>query len=166
MYVKKLKKSIKICQLKKKSKKFGKLSEAEDAVALHVFAHRFFFSVVLLGLNALPYFLVACYATLHLALSVRPLVHPSVRPSVGPSITLSGFLRLLASLLLPKWWSASNYGPGPPACDWGSRVSGLAFPKILWLVNHLCHIICNWNSYHLDEQLEKRLLPLIALLLY
>ena len=35
--------SIKICRLKKKSKKFGKLSEAGDAVALRVFAHKFFF---------------------------------------------------------------------------------------------------------------------------
>ena len=46
IYVKKSKNSIKICQLKKKSKKFGKLSEAGDAVALRVFAYSFFFSGV------------------------------------------------------------------------------------------------------------------------
>ena len=48
-------------------------------------------------------FLVACYATLHPALSVRPSVRPSVRRSVGPShFTFFVFLRFLASLLLPK----------------------------------------------------------------
>ena len=63
-------------------------------------------------------FLVACYATLHLALSVRR----SVRPS---HFTFFGFLRSMASLLLPKWSSDLKYGPCPPARDWGSRVSGL-----------------------------------------
>ena len=72
-------------------------------------------------------FLVACYATLHPALSVRPSVGPSVRPS---HFTFFGFLRFLASLLLPKWWSDLNYGPCPPARDWGSRVSGLVFNRM------------------------------------
>ena len=55
-----------------------------------------------------------------------------VGPSVGPSVrravrhfTFSGFLRFLASLLLPKWSGDLNYGPCPPARDWGSRGSGL-----------------------------------------
>ena len=71
-------------------------------------------------------FLVACYATLHPALSVRPSVGPSVRRSVRPShFTFFGFLGFLAWLLLPKWSGNLNYGPCPPARDWGSRVSGL-----------------------------------------
>ena len=72
------------------------------------------------------YFLVACYATLHPALSVCLLsIHPSVRPSVYPSYYFFKFLRSLASLLLPKWSSDLKYCPCPPARDWGSRVSGL-----------------------------------------
>ena len=63
-------------------------------------------------------FLVACYATLHPALSVRW----SVRLS---HFTFLFFLRSLASLLLPKWWSDLKYSSCPPARDWGSRVSGL-----------------------------------------
>ena len=67
------------------------------------------------------FFLVACYATLQPAL----LVHPSVRPSVGPShFTFWGFLRSLASLLLPKWLSDLKYSPCPTTRNWGSRVSG------------------------------------------
>ena len=66
----------------------------------------FHFSFVFLYFS----FLVACYATLHPALSVRrsvgPSVGPSVHPSVGPSVRHTllffGFLRSLASLLLPK----------------------------------------------------------------
>ena len=50
----------------------------------------------------------------------------SVRRSVRRShFTFFGFLRSLASLPLPKWWSDLKYGPCPPARDWGSRVSGL-----------------------------------------
>ena len=37
------------------------------------------------------HFLVACYATLHPALSVRRSVCPSVGPSVRPSVTLYFF---------------------------------------------------------------------------
>ena len=49
-------------------------------------------------------FLVACYATLHPALSVRPLVCPSIGLSVRPShFTFFVFLRFFALLLLPKW---------------------------------------------------------------
>ena len=61
--------------------------------------------------------------------SVRPSVRRSVGPSVGPSVRHTllffGFLRFLALLLLPKWSGDLNYGPCPPARDWGSRVSGL-----------------------------------------
>ena len=59
-------------------------------------------------------FLVACYATLHPALSVRR--------SGRRTVTLHfffWFLRSLASLLLPKWSSDLKYGPCPPARDWG-----------------------------------------------
>ena len=73
-----------------------------------------------------PHFLVACYATLQSALSVRWSVRRSVRPSVRPSyFTFLGFLRSLASLLLPKWSSDLKYGLRPPARDWASCVSGL-----------------------------------------
>ena len=47
---------------------------------------------------------------------------------VGPSVrhtSFSGFLRFMASPLMPKWSSDLKYGPCPPARDWGSRVSGL-----------------------------------------
>ena len=75
-------------------------------------------------------FLVACYATVHPALLVRWSVSPSVRQSIGRSVrpshfTLFGFLRSLASLLLPKWSSDLIFSPCPPARNWGSRVSGL-----------------------------------------
>ena len=93
-------------------------------------------------------FLVACYATLQPALSVRP----SVRRSVGPShFTFFGFLRFLASLLLPKWWSDLNYGPCPPARDWGSRVSGLvsyfhSWTSQLLLEYDFCLHAHDWGS--------------------
>ena len=41
--------------------------------------------VAYLELYISSFFLVACYATLHPALSVSPLVRPSVRPLVHPS---------------------------------------------------------------------------------
>ena len=48
-------------------------------------------------------FLVACYATLHPALSVRRSVRRSIRRSFRPShCTFFGFLGFLTSLLLPK----------------------------------------------------------------
>ena len=50
----------------------------------------------------------------------------SVRPSVRPSnFTFSALMGFLALLLLPKCSADLNYGPCPPARDWGSRVSGL-----------------------------------------
>ena len=59
-------------------------------------------------------FLVACYATLKPALSVRR----SVGPSVGPShFTFSASMGFLAFLLLPKCSTDLNYGPCPPARD-------------------------------------------------
>ena len=50
--------------------------------------------------------------------------------SVSPSFCLSHFyfaalMGVLALLLLPKCSTDLNYGPCPPARDWGSRVSGL-----------------------------------------
>ena len=75
-------------------------------------------------------FLVACYATLHPALSVRPSVGPSVRHTTF--LALMGFLTLL---LLPKCSVDLNYGPCPPARDWGSRVSGLVFCQFPMLFN-------------------------------
>ena len=71
-------------------------------------------------------FLVACYATLHPALSVRRSFRRSVGLSVRPShFTFSALMGVLALLLLPKCSTDLNYGPCPPARDWGSRVSGL-----------------------------------------
>ena len=57
----------------------------------------------IMEMPTLSFFLVTCYATLQPALLVRR----SIRPSFGPSVRLShftffGFLRSLASLLLPK----------------------------------------------------------------
>ena len=65
------------------------------------------------------HFLVACYATLHPALSVSRLV--------GWSVTLYFFNDFIfsTSLFLPKRSVDLKYGPCPPARDFGSRVSGL-----------------------------------------
>ena len=54
---------------------------------------------------------------------------PSVRPSIGRSVGQSCFTCYydfisLTSLPLPKWSGDLIYGPCPPACDWGGRVSG------------------------------------------
>ena len=55
-----------------------------------------------------------------------------VGPSIGPSVhlsvchtTFSALMGFLALLLLPKCSADPNYGPCPPARDWGSRVSDL-----------------------------------------
>ena len=65
-------------------------------------------------------FLVACYATLHPALSVRP--------SIGSPFTAS--LNFLNSLPQPKRPCDLFYHcPCPPAHDWGSRVYGLVLMK-------------------------------------
>ena len=79
-------------------------------------------------------FLVAYYATLHNALSVRLSVRLFVRPSVYLSVhpshfTFFVFLRFLASLHLPNWWNNIKYGPCPPARHWNSRVSGLVLKQ-------------------------------------
>ena len=85
-------------------------------------------------------------AILHPALSVRWSVHPSVGPSVGPShFTFSALMGFFALLLLPKCSIDLNYGPCPPARDWGSRVSGLVLVlfclskkySILSMSNHI-----------------------------
>ena len=59
-------------------------------------------------------FLVACYATLHPALSVGRLVGRLVGWLVGPHFTFFMFLRSLASLLLAKCFSNSNTAPAHP----------------------------------------------------
>ena len=79
------------------------------------------------------HYLVACYAT-------QPrFVGPSIRPSVRRSALCNtysfGLLRSLASLLLPKWSSDLKNSPCPPACDWGSRVSGLVQLNDPWWTN-------------------------------
>ena len=96
------------------------------------------FSLYLFGSE----FLVACYATLHQALSihwsvhpsvrssvhlsVRPSIHPSIHPSVRPShFIFSKSMGFLAIPLLPKCSTDIKYSPCPPARNWGSRVSGL-----------------------------------------
>ena len=43
------------------------------------------------------------------------------------------------SLLLHKWSSDLKYGPCPPACNWGSLVSGFLFIK-----NTLLHSAISW----------------------
>merc|ERR1712148_158008 len=69
----------------------------------------------------------------HPALSVRRSVGPSVRRSVGPShFTFSAFMGFLAIPLLPKCSTDLEYGPCPPARDWGSRVSGLVFISLVF----------------------------------
>ena len=95
---------------------------------LRYFSTNFFVCFFLCSLLKVkrPLSLVACYATLQPALSVRPSARPSYRPLVRPShFNFLGVLRSLASLLLPKWWRGLKYGPCPPARDLGSRVSGL-----------------------------------------
>ena len=92
-------------------------------------------------LSGVTLFSVACYATLHLALSVWP----SVRWSVGPShFIFSGFSRSLALLLLPKWSSDLKYSPcPPPARDHVSRREALFIPwSIGWFVNWSA---CLWS---------------------
>ena len=91
---------------------------------------------------------------------VGPSVGPSVSPSIGPSVrpshfTFLRFLWSLATLLLPKWWS--DLCPCPPACDWGSRVSGLVFLIKLFLefpdgAKHLANT-CSWYKqlYHYTQ---------------
>ena len=66
-------------------------------------------------------FLVSCYMTLHLTLSVRPSVD-------WAHYFFYGFYSLMI-LLLPKCSSDLKYGPCLPARDWGSCVSGLVFPR-------------------------------------
>ena len=62
---------------------------------------------------------------------VSPSVGSSVRRSVGPShFTFSALMGVLALLLLPKCSIDLNYGPCPPARDWGSRVSGLVLFRV------------------------------------
>ena len=100
------------------------------------------------------FFLVACYATLYPALSVRRLVGRLV----GPLFTFSAFLSVLSSLLLPKCPSDLLYHcPCPPARDQGSRVSGLVWldgtsveQSVGWSVGHshswsICKSVRNVN---------------------
>ena len=63
------------------------------------------------------WFLVACYATLHRALPVRPSV----------ALYFFSVFRSLASLLLAVPSSDLKYCPCPPTRDWGNHVSGLVF---------------------------------------
>ena len=64
------------------------------------------------------YFLVACYATLQPALSVRPSVRPLVRPSVCPSVwhtlLFSGFCGLWPHCSCPNDLVTSNTAPAHP----------------------------------------------------
>ena len=68
-----------------------------------------------------------------------------VGPSVRHTLLFFVFLGFLASLLLPKWSGNLNYGPCPPARDWGSRVSGLVF--IRYFCGYFGNIILQ-NSVH------------------
>ena len=62
-------------------------------------------------------------------MSVSRSVRRSIRRSIRRSVTLyfSALMGFLALLLLPKCSTDLEYGPCPPARDWGSRVSGLIF---------------------------------------
>ena len=87
-YVKQCKKDGNIYGIILSTTKWSKLSCCENLIA----------AINEESVNAKS-FLVACYATLHPTLSVRP----SVRRSVGPShFPFFLFLRSTASLLLPK----------------------------------------------------------------
>ena len=57
-------------------------------------------------------------------------------PSVRRSVTLYFFYDFisLTSLPLPTWSGDLKYGPCPLARDFGSRVSGLVFSKILKII--------------------------------
>ena len=74
------------------------------------------------SLRCVKDFLVACTRL------YNPLC-PSVGWLVGWSVTLYFFYDFisLTSLLLPKWSNDLQYGPCPPARDFGNRVSGLVF---------------------------------------
>ena len=81
-------------------------------------------------------FLVACYVTLHLLCqSVGVSFHLSVRWSVHWSHIsfLFCFFCGFWPVLLPKWSADLNYGPCPPAQNWGSRGSGLVFVICWWI---------------------------------
>ena len=79
------------------------------------------------------FFPIACYATLHPALSVLLSVGPSVHPWVRAShLTFLASMGFLALLLLPKCSTDLKYGPCPPECDWGSRLSGLVYYHEEW----------------------------------
>ena len=92
---------------------FFESADARDLGLMTLFS--FFFFCFSLSL----FFLVACYATLHPALSVRRLVGRlvgwSVGRSVGPHFTFFIRFTFLTSPLLPKWSSDLKYGPCPPA---------------------------------------------------
>ena len=70
-------------------------------------------------------FLVACYATLHPALSVRR----SIRPSVRHTLLFLLFCGLRPHYSCPNDEVTSNMAPCPPARDWDSRLSGLVFSE-------------------------------------
>ena len=79
------------------------------------------------GVDGDKIFLVACYATLHPALSVCPLFRPSVHSSVGPSVTLFwGFCVLWPDCSYPNDKVTSNMAPAHP------QATGVAvYPALL-----------------------------------
>ena len=73
-----------------------------------------------------------------------------VGPSVGPShFTFLALLGVLALLLLPKCSTDLNYGPCPPARDWGSRVSGLVLSASSHFYKSSC-LSVGWSINRLD----------------
>jgi len=78
----------------------------------------------------LTIFLVACYATLHPALSVRPSVHPFV----GPTVSLFCFCDLWPHCSCPNDQVTSNTAPTHPHATGVSVYPALfvLWPRIFW----------------------------------
>ena len=76
-------------------------------------------------------FLVACYATLQPALSVRPSdrrsVRPSVRPSVRHTLLFLGFCGLWPHCSCPNDGEALNMAPAHPHATWVAVYPALFF---------------------------------------
>ena len=94
-------------------------------------------------------------------------VGQSVDRSVCPLFTISAFLSFLRLLLLPRCPSdLLQHCSCPPACDWGSRVSGLVYfclsyhmhPFVIYVIySFLCmaHLIPQFSRVLFYSPLSK-----------